>query len=248
MKKLLIANWKMNPKTETEAEEMAQYSDKDGVIVCPPFPFLPIVKGALNKADLGAQDLFWEKDGGPFTGEVSGEELKGFGVKYVIIGHSDRRKYFNETDEEVAKKTATAMRAGLVPVVCVGESRQEHDAGKAKEVVKKQFEFVLGALPVGVNGELIMSYEPVWAISSNAAEAGLVAEAVAEAPMVASKMIKFMKTLAEPYGINIKYIYGGSANNENIKMLLAQDEIEGFLVGGASLIKEEFEKMIIAVS
>ncbi|PIR88173.1 MAG: triose-phosphate isomerase [Candidatus Harrisonbacteria bacterium CG10_big_fil_rev_8_21_14_0_10_45_28] len=248
MNKLLIANWKMNPATEVEAEEMARYSDSEGVVICPPFPFLSAVKNTLSKASLGAQDLFWEKDTGPFTGEVSAGELKSFGVKYVIIGHSDRRKYFNETNEDVARKTGAAMADGLMPIVCLGESRQEHDAGKAMEVVEKQFKTVLEALSVMAGGELIVCYEPVWAISSNAVEAGLTDEAVAGAPTMASEMMKFMKTIAQPYNLNIKYIYGGSANGENIDMLLAQDEIEGFLVGGASLKKEEFEKMILAVN
>ena len=156
MSKLIIANWKMNPESLAEAVELAKASDIEGLMICPPFPFLEEVAKVLKKAKLGAQDLFWENpsassgqvpsagsgQGGAYTGEVSANELKSVGVEYVIVGHSERRQNFGETDEMVAKKIAAALAAGLKPVLCVGETQTERDAGKTKEVVWKELKIV----------------------------------------------------------------------------------------------------------
>src|SRR3989344_7660855 len=128
MAKLLIFNWKMNPATLEEALFLGMASDSKNVVVAPPFPFIEEVGKELKKAELGAQDLFWESEGA-FTGEVSAKELKNIGVKYVIVGHSERRHKLGETDEVVAKKLKAALDEGLTPVLCVGETKKEKDSG-----------------------------------------------------------------------------------------------------------------------
>ncbi|MBI3114564.1 MAG: triosephosphate isomerase, partial [Candidatus Harrisonbacteria bacterium] len=138
--KLIIANWKMNPTMLEEAVALARATDIEGLVIAPPFPFLEAVGKELKHALLGAQDLFWENPptGGAFTGEVSADELKALGARYVIVGHSERRKNLGETDEMIAKKMKAASDSGLIPVLCVGESREEHDAGRAKEIVNRE--------------------------------------------------------------------------------------------------------------
>src|SRR3989344_8370843 len=137
MNKLIIANWKMNPTSLKEAEKLAQESDVEGLVICPPFLFLEEVSKIIKKAKLGAQDCFWEEKGA-YTGEISPKELKSLGVEYVIIGHSERRQNLGETDEIVAKKIKAAVEEGLTPILCVGETRAERDAGKTKEVVERE--------------------------------------------------------------------------------------------------------------
>jgi len=244
---ILIANWKMNPGTEAEAKAMAKYSDQEGVVVCGPLVFLALLKKTLKRAAIGAQDVFWVNGRGPYTGAVSASQLKDLGVEYVIIGHSDQRRYFKETDGEVAKKAAAVIEAGLVPVLCLGETREEREAGQTQEVVDRQLKAVLSQLPeVKKKARLIVCYEPVWAISGNAAGAGLAELAVSQAPEVAVEMIRYMKRVSESFNVDLNFIYGGSAGAENIDALLKQEEIEGFLVGAASLSKRDFEYMVAA--
>lgn len=227
MGKLVVANWKMNPGTAEEAIELAEASDEEGVVAASPFVFLQAVGAVIKKAALGAQDLFWE-DKGAFTGGVSGSQLKELGVKYVIIGHSERRR-LGDTDEVVAKKVAAALRNGLIPIICVGETREEKQAGKSREAIERQLRAVSRVL---LSMSLIIVYEPVWAIST---EPG----AEADTPENAVSMIQFMKTI-----VPVHFIYGGSVNANNAESFLRQSEIEGALVGGASLKKEEIKKIV----
>ncbi len=245
MKKLLVANWKMNPSSEAEAVRLAKASDERGVVVCPPFTFLSQVKNALKTADLGAQDVFWENPipGGAFTGEVSISMLKKIGVSHVIIGHSERRKHLIESDEMVNKKLRTALAFDLKVILCVGESLSVRKEGipAAKSFVKKQLARDL----VGIENlktqlkNLVVTYEPIWAIS-----AGL-GTGHPDKPEDAVEMIKFIRELlTKPYWPNPKVIYGGSVTSSNVARIFEYHEIEGALVGGASLKAEEFKKII----
>lgn len=239
-KKILIFNWKMNPVTLAEASILAQASDHENVVVAPPFPFLESVSGALIKAKLGAQDLFWEEKGA-FTGEVSAQELKSIGVSYVIIGHSERRHKLGETDEIIAKKMKAALGSGLIPVLCVGETKAEKDSGIRESVIERQLESGLCLInreihdDVKNSGKFLIAYEPVWAIGTGDPET----------PAGAVKAIDYIKSLiSNRCGLKVGVLYGGSVDSKNLKDFLSLKEIDGALVGGASLKKEEVEKMI----
>jgi len=195
MSKLVIANWKMNPEKKAEALRLARASDIKGVVVCPPFSFLELVGKTLKKAKLGAQDVFWEDGGGPYTGEISADQLRAFGVDYVIVGHSDRKKYFGETDEIIAKKVGAVLEAGLEPILCVGEGREDWDQGKESLVVERQVRAVFSQLPDKKNMKMVVTYEPVWAISTNQREAGLEDLLKKDVTRIAVDMIKHISDI-----------------------------------------------------
>ncbi len=240
MNKLIIANWKENPQTLTEAVSLAKAIDDENLVIAPPYPFLETVGKVIKKASLGAQDLFWE-DGGAFTGGVSGSQLKDLGVKYVIVGHSERRR-LGDTDEVVAKKVAAAIRNNIIPIICIGEKREERKAGQSKSVIEKQLKAALSLVKDQKSKvAMVIAYEPVWAIST---EPG----AEPDTPENAVSMIKFMKTLVpSSYSLVPRFIYGGSVNANNAEGFLREKEIEGALVGGASL-KEQGIKEIIKIA
>lgn len=232
MDKLLILNWKMNPGTLKEAVALAKDSDFKSVVVAPPFPFIEEVGKVLKKAKLGAQDIFWESKGA-FTGEVSAQELKDLCVEYVIIGHSERRHKLGETDEMIAKKLKAAAENGLTPVLCVGETKKEKDSGKKEAVIERQLKIGLSLLsqkPKAKSQKLLVAYEPVWAIGTGDPET----------PESARETIQFIKKT-----LSTKVLYGGSVNSNNLADYLKFKEIDGALVGGASLNKEEIKKMAI---
>jgi triosephosphate isomerase (TIM) len=219
MEKILIFNWKMNPSTLREAVSLAKASDFDDVVVAPPFTFLEKVGNLLKKSELGAQDLFWE-DKGAFTGEVSAKELKSVGVKYVIIGHSERRHKFDETDEMVAKKMKAAAENGLISVLCVGETALRIGLSQLSNVKGKS---------------LIVAYEPVWAIGTGNPES----------PESALETIRYIKSMVSgKWSFTPKVLYGGSVNSKNLKNYLQYKEVDGALVGGASLKKDEIKKVV----
>lgn len=247
MRKPIIAgNWKMN-KTVSEACELVKtlidrLSDVDNVeiIVAPPFTALhavsEIIKGSNIK--LAAQNMHWEKSGA-FTGEVSPVMLKDIGCEYVIIGHSERRQYFGETNETVNKKVKSAHEHSLKPIVCVGEKLDEREAGITKEVVK---EHVLKGLD-GVTAEQILNtviaYEPVWAIGTGKTAT----------PEQAQEVHRFIRDLlSELYSAEIAQRviiqYGGSVRPDNISQLMAEEDIDGGLIGGASLDADSFVKIV----
>lgn len=228
----------MNPATLKEALSLAKASDFKGVTVAPPFLFIEEVGKKLRNAFLGAQDLFWE-DRGAFTGEVSAKELKSVGVKYVIIGHSERRHKFDETDEMVAKKIKAALGHKLIPILCVGETAGEKRAGKKEEVIKRQLRIGLSLITKSSKlkaQSLLIAYEPVWAIGTGNPET----------PESAAATIKFIKKIlvASRYSLIAKVLYGGSVNSKNLMDYLQYKEVDGALVGGASLDREEVKKMI----
>lgn len=246
MRKPFIAgNWKMF-KTTMEAIEFAEdfkkiYQSSDvQTAICAPFTQLSALKEVFKDTDikLGAQNMhFAEK--GAFTGEVSAEMLKEIGVDYCIIGHSERRQYFNETDETVNKKLITAFRHNIIPILCVGEKLEERDAGKEFEIVKRQLTTALKDLTGEQVADLVIAYEPVWAIGTGRNAS----------PEQANEMCGYIRRIInELYGDDVseKIIiqYGGSVKPANAYELLNMKEIDGALVGGASLIPEEFIEIV----
>lgn len=234
MSKLIIANWKLNPASVAEAKKLAKDSDIADLVICPPFPYMEDVGGILKKAKLGAQDLFWEEKGA-FTGEISGSQIKEFGAEYVIIGHSERRQNVGETDEMVAKKIAAAMKDGLIPVMCVGETRPERDKNKTKEVIEREVRIGLSRV-ITEKKEMIIAYEPIWAIGTGVPDtAGNMVD-----------MVKFIQGLLKGIGsqLDVKILYGGSVKSDNAEKFFEHKEIAGALVGGASLKGEEIKKIV----
>src|ERR1051325_10082969 len=172
-KKLIVANWKMNPASEKEAVRLAKSIDKSGVVVAAPFVFLPALSKVLRRASLGAQDVFWEESGA-YTGEVSSKMLRGMGVKYVIVGHSERRKYLGETDVMINFKIKEALRAGLKVILCVGEVLETRQKGlyAAKNFVEMQLSADLKGIRNRESGirNVVIAYEPIWAIGTGKAD------------------------------------------------------------------------------
>lgn len=224
MNKLCVANWKMNPSSQKEAEEIASATDKRGVVVCPPFVFLETVRKTIKEASMGAQNCSAEEKGS-YTGEVSPFMLGSMGCEYVILGHSERRDHFGENSLQVARKASLAQKAGLVPLICVGEKEESSKEEKEKEIesfLKEQIETSLkGVDPEGV----ILAYEPIFAIGSGNPCP----------PELARKRKEFIKSVAP-----LSLLYGGSVNKENASSYLFESGFEGLLVGGASLHPEEF--------
>jgi len=247
MKRYLIAgNWKMN-KTTGEAIELAQklveslkdVNDRD-ILICPPFTALysvyQVIKGTNIK--LGAQDVFYENSGA-FTGEISPIMLKDVGSEYVIIGHSERRHIIGETDELINKKIKAAINNGLKTIFCVGELLEEREAGKTLEVVKTQIEKGLNGVSKEEMKNIVIAYEPVWAIGTGkTAKPEDAQEVHAYIRELLSKL--YSKEIADETIIQ----YGGSVKASNIDSLMAMPDIDGALVGGASLIAEEFTRIV----
>ena len=229
----------MNPKTSREATKLARAIDAKNVVICPSFPFLGAVKKAIKKARLGSQDVFWEEKGA-YTGEVSPAMLKNSGIEYVIVGHSERRRWLNETDEMINKKVLATLRAGLKVILCVGEPLivRRQGLAAAKKYVKSQLQKDLSGIsnlkPKTQN--LIIAYEPIWAIGTGRSDK----------PEETFAMAKFIKQFLHSkfYILNSKVLYGGSVNSKNVWDFVKYKEIDGALVGGASLNAKEFRKII----
>ena len=251
--KIIIANWKMNPTSLEEARELFGFSAASAnrysnlqLVVCPPFIYLEELakqidrKSAANRVSLGAQDLFWEKTAGPYTGEVSADMLKEFGVTHVLVGHSDRRYKIGETDEIINKKIKAALEADIVPVLLVGEKNREDDRAGALE---KQLAANLEGLTPSDIGNILIAYEPVWAISTNPG-------AEPDRPENTIEAIRIINDfLARSYGVEPKTcLYGGSINEKNAVDFLKNPEISGAVIGGASLRKEEFAEILRIVT
>jgi len=247
MRKLIIAgNWKLN-NTEKEAVELVTALRNDlvdvnaiDIVVCPVFTVLPVVHDILLESNigLGAQNVYWE-DSGAFTGEISAPLLKDIGVQYVIVGHSERRQYFGETDETVNKRIKAALAHDLTPIVCVGEVLQEREDGKAFEVIQRQCEGAFAGLSAAEMEKLVVAYEPVWAIGTGKTAT----------PDQAQEVHKFIRDLlAKLYDDNVaqtvRIQYGGSVKPENSAELMSQPDIDGALVGGASLKADSFVGII----
>ena len=247
MRKPIIAgNWKMY-KTLAEAEELVNLLKRElytvegvDIVLCPPFIVLSEVADMLEAGniELGAQDMHWEAEGA-WTGEVSPLMLKSAGCKYVIIGHSERRQFFGETNETVNKKVVAAFKNELIPIMCVGENLNEREKGITFDIIRQQLEAGLKDISPEDAQKLILAYEPVWAIGT-----GKVAT-----PEQAQEAHKFIRDwLTKKYGANISGViriqYGGSVKPDNIAGLMAKEDIDGALVGGASLKAESFSAIV----
>ncbi|MDO9512007.1 MAG: triose-phosphate isomerase [Bacteroidales bacterium] len=247
---IVAGNWKMNNSFD-EAEELvtdiAEYLEKNPVddaeiIICPPFIYLEMTTdvSAESQFAVGAQNLC-AYDKGAYTGEISAAMLAGLDVEYCIIGHSERRKYFGDTDEIIAAKIQQALKENISPIFCCGESLAEREAGNYKEVVQTQIEEALANLSADEMDNVIIAYEPVWAIGT-----GLNAT-----PAQAQEMHAYIREiLLENFSIaianNTTILYGGSCNAGNAKEIFAQPDVDGGLIGGASLKANEFIQIITA--
>ena len=246
MRKPIIAgNWKMNKTPQEAAELIAELKIlvKDAasqVVVCVPAVDIPAAVQAVrgSKIKVGAQNVHF-KESGAYTGELSAQMLKACKVDYVIIGHSERRQYFGETDETVNLRTLAAVKAGLIPIVCVGEKKEQREAGYTDDLVTYQTLTALTGLTKEEVAKVVIAYEPVWAIGT-----GLTAtdEQANETIAVIRKAVaaKYGKATAG----KVRIQYGGSMNPKNVKGLMAQPEIDGGLIGGASLKAEDFSKVV----
>lgn len=242
MRRILMAgNWKMN-KTEAEAVDfvkqlkplVSSVSDKD-ILVCPPFVTLSKVNDVIKGSNiaLGGQNLFWE-DSGAFTAEISAPMLKAVGCTYVIIGHSERRQYFNETDETVNKRLKAALKHSLNAIVCVGETLEQREKGDTFKVIEKQVKDGLKELNTTDWSLITVAYEPVWAIGTGKTAT----------PAQAQEVHKFIRgLLPKEVAEKVRILYGGSVKPANVKELMSQPDIDGGLVGGASLKVDSFEKL-----
>ena len=244
-KKIIAGNWKMN-KTAKEAvtlvnelKEKVNGADAD-VVVCPTFTSLASVIEATKGTNIkvGAQNIHWA-DNGAFTGEISGEMLKEAGVEYVIIGHSERRQYFGETDETVNNRLKAALKYELKPIVCVGELLSERENGTTNEVLERQTVGALKDIPADAVSKMVIAYEPVWAIGTGKTASSTDAnDACKFIRSVVEKL--YNKEVAE----NVRIQYGGSVKASNARELFTTSDIDGGLVGGASLKAEEFGNIV----
>jgi len=249
-KPIIAGNWKMN-QTHTDAISLVRTlsyelkeSDYDRVevVVCPPFTSLRTVQLVLEDEyipiALGAQNMHWE-DEGAYTGEISGVFLKALHCSYVIVGHSERRKYFGETDETVNKRVVAAFRNELTPIVCVGETDEEREGGQTEAVIERQLREGLTDFTPEQIGSLVIAYEPVWAIGTGKAAT----------PEDANETIGFARSILAKISSgdvaqSVRIQYGGSVSAGNIAQLMAQPEIDGALVGGASLDPKGFAMIV----
>ncbi len=234
-------------KSLPEAEELAsglkerlRDFDEADVVLCVPSLYVERVANLLSdtRIGVGSQNLYWE-DKGAFTGEISGPMLKSVGCEYVIVGHSERRQYFRETNENVNRKAKAALKTGLTPILCVGETLQERDAGKTEEVVTTQIEESLAGMDEQQMLATVLAYEPIWAIGT-----GMTAT-----PEQANEVQALIRRLlANGYGSDVaekvRILYGGSVKPQNVYGLMRQPDIDGGLVGGASLDADSFERIV----
>ncbi len=251
MRKPIIAgNWKLN-KTPHEAILLADELKRElvditgvDVVVCPPFVDLTDVSEALIDHDikLGAQNVFWE-DAGAFTGEISAPMLKDLGVAYVIIGHSERRQYFHETNATVNQRLRAALKHGLNPIVCVGENLSERTSNQTFEVIKDHCQGSLAGLTADQMKQVIIAYEPVWAIGTGKTATP---EQAQEVHVYIRRLLGGLFDAPTAAGVRIQY--GGSVTPENITALMGQEDIDGALVGGASLKAPSFAAIVKASS
>jgi triosephosphate isomerase len=234
---------------KTRAETLAFFSDflplvagtkHCDIVVAPPFTAISTAVEAArgSQVAVGGQDLHWKTEGA-FTGEVSGKMLSEAGCRYVMVGHSERRQYFGETDEWVERKTKAALEANLTPIVCVGELLAEREGNQTQKVLERQFEGGLGALTPTEFSRILIAYEPVWAIGTGRTAT----------PEIAAEAHRFLRELAiarftHDQASAIRILYGGSVKPDNIKGLMAQAEIDGALVGGASLDPKSFAAIV----
>lgn len=244
-----IGNWKMN-KTRSETKGLvkelkAVFKSYNSTLIAIAPPFTSLIDAGKeikdSKIKLCAQNCHW-KDSGAFTGEISPQMLKEIGVEFVILGHSERRQYFGETDEYVNLRAKGAMAHGLVPVICLGESKEERERNRTLEIIEEQIRGAVKDLKIQRSDEIILAYEPVWAIGT-----GLVAK-----PEQIEEVHRFIRTMLKDVfgeiGKKIKILYGGSVKSDNIDSFINIEDVNGALVGGASLNAKEFFSIAMSIN
>jgi triosephosphate isomerase len=244
--KLIAANWKMYKTPDQTREFFREFLPlvsghaRDEIVVCPSFLNLSAALDAAKGSNvaIGAQNVHWKEEGA-FTGETSTVQLLALGVTHVIIGHSERRQYFGETDDTVNLRLRTALAAGFTPICCVGEVLEEREAGLTDDVLRRQCVRAFHAISAKKAAKLVVAYEPVWAIGTGkTATPEIAAEAHAVIRQEASRIF------GEDFAGKLRILYGGSVKPENASALMAQEEIDGALVGGASLDPESFAAIV----
>jgi triosephosphate isomerase len=245
-RRVIAGNWKMY-KTQADTRAffaaflplVAGVHDCD-IVIAPPFTDIPVAVEATKGTAIGisAQNVFWEKEGA-FTGEISAGMLVEAACRYTLVGHSERRQFFGDTDETVLKKTKAALAAGLTPIVCIGEKLGDYQSGKTEHICETQFLGSVGALTPEEFSRILVAYEPVWAIGTGHTAT----------PEIASAVHKFVRSYAAAKfsasaAQAMQILYGGSVKPDNIKGLMAQEELDGVLVGGASLDPKSFASIV----
>jgi triosephosphate isomerase (TIM) len=245
-KKLIAANWKMY-KTPDQARDffrdllpLVENHDRDEIVVCPTYLAIDAALQAAKGSNIaiGAQDLYWQKEGA-FTGEISGTMLASVGATHVIIGHSERRQYFGETDDTVNLKLKAALEASLIPIVCVGEVLEEREAGLTDDVLRRQCLRAFNKVSAKKAHNMIVAYEPVWAIGT-----GKTATPELAADAHASIRAEAADSFGQEFADQLRILYGGSVKPENAHALMSEEEIDGALVGGASLDPASFAAIV----
>ena len=244
-RKVIAGNWKMNMLPNEAIDFIQGLEEKvkgteNEVVLCVPYTdiFYCVMNAQDTNIKIGAQNMHWEEKGA-YTGEISGQMLKSIGVEYVIIRHSERRQYFAETDETVNKKIKSALAVGLKPIVCVGETLEQREAGVTEKIITDQIETAFEGIAATELEKIIVAYEPIWAIGTGK---------TATKEDANTTIMQIRKKLAEMYGQNeangVIIQYGGSVKSSNAKELFEMSDIDGGLVGGASLKAEEFSKIV----
>jgi triosephosphate isomerase len=243
----MAGNWKMYKTASETTAFFEQFrplvesvSGRD-IVICPSYVNLPAAVAATegSKIGVGAQNCFWQNKEGAYTGEITGLMIKAVGAQWVIIGHSERRQYFGETDETVMKRTVAALEAGLKPIVCVGERLEERESGKTNDVLKAQFDGGIAGLSAEQFAQIAIAYEPVWAIGTGKTAT----------PEIAEDAHKAIRGFVEAkFGADAaakaRILYGGSVKPDNAAVLMGQPDIDGVLVGGASLEAKSFASIV----
>jgi len=245
-RRVIAGNWKMHKTQDETRTFFAAFGaliagpNHCDIVLAPPFTALPAAVDAARGTPIGiaGQDVFWEEEGA-FTGEVSSRMLAEAGCRYVIVGHSERRQFFGETDESVAKKAKAALTAGLIPIVCLGELLAERESGRTEAVLARQFMDGPGALTPEEFSRILIAYEPVWAIGTGRV-------ATPEIAAAAHRLLRHCaaERFSPGAASSLRILYGGSVKPDNIKGLMAQEELDGALVGGASLDAKSFAAIV----
>jgi triosephosphate isomerase (TIM) len=245
-KKVIAANWKMFKTPEQTRAFFSQFLPlvkdhlRDEIVVCPPFISIPAAVESAHGSivEVGAQNLYWEKDGA-YTGEICSDMISAAGCSHVIIGHSERRQYFGENDDTVNKKLKVALDAGLTPIVCVGEVLEEREAGITDDVLRRQCNIGFRGISGERAAQLVVAYEPVWAIGTGKTATPQIA---AEAHLTIRN--EAAKAFGKEFADDLRILYGGSVKPDNAHALMSESEIDGALVGGASLDPSSFSKIV----
>lgn len=244
MQKIVVANWKMNPLSVAGAEELFNLIENrignlknTEVVICPPFVYLPAFQGRDSIIKLGAQNCFWEEKGA-YTGEISARMIEDMNCRYVILGHSERQKYLGETDEMINRKIKTVLKTNLSPILLIGETRR--NSLNSKKEIEVQLESTLMGIEEEHIRELNIVYEPLWAISSQQATIATVEDVIRAKSIIKEALKKLKGEIAK----QIRILYGGSVDSENILDFVEKAGMKGVIVGRASLDPEEFVKIV----